>query len=314
LNDVLDVVLTKKGITDGKPTFQELLLVVYKEAQKRFDSGKLKTAKSLRRCEILYLDVLTYFESLYNSSAIKLETISYYDVSKMIDYYSTVKGFEPETIRKRVEFGQRAYEIARQQKLHEHNPFHGHRLPRAKNYRENHITEDELRALMIYNFNSSTFIEVRDFFVFQCFTGLNYGDFKALKRSDLQESKRGLAIIQNRGKTGVQTFIPLLPEAISILKKYHLSETEYCFNVPTLQHYNRILKEVAAIVGINKPLTTKFARKTICNLAFDKGMDVESLGLIVGHKTARTTHKYYISSQAPNRAFTAMENLQSKLK
>lgn len=314
LESILQLVLSGKGIIDSKPTFQNLLELAFNEAKDKYASGKIKSEKTFKRYEKVYPDILNYFERSFKSPAIRLEDISFYDVSRMIEHFQTVKKFEPETIRKRLEFGKRAYEIARQKKLQEHNPFQGHKLPRAKNYAKNHLSEPQLNDLAAFAFETPTYHEIRDFFVFQCLTGLNFSDLKALLKADIIESDRGVAISQERSKTETEVFIPLLPLALDILDRYADIKSEYCFSIPTNQHYNRVLKEIAAIVGIRKPLTSSFARKTFCNLAFDKGMDVDSLGVIVGHKTAKMTYRHYLDKQAPNRAFDAMEALKSKLK
>lgn len=314
LERILQMVLSGKGIIDSKPTFQSLLEIAFNEAKRKYISGKIGSEKTFKRYEKVYSDVLTYFETKLKSPAIRLEDINFYEVATMIEYFQTVKRFEPETIRKRLEFGKRAFEIARQKKLHEHNPFHSHKLPRAKNYAKNHLSEPELNDLSAFAFTVPAYYETRDFFVFQCLTGLNYCDLKALLKADIVENDRGQAISQERSKTGTKVFIPLLPLALDILDQYANIKSEYCFPIPSNQHYNRILKEIAITVGIKKPLTSSFARKTFCNLAFEKGMDLDSLGVIVGHKTAVMTKKHYLDKQAPNRAFDAMEALKSKLK
>ncbi|MBX2953943.1 MAG: integrase catalytic domain-containing protein [Leadbetterella sp.] len=314
LESILQLVLSGKGIIDCKPTFQNLLGLAFNEAKAKYTSGKIKSEKTFKRYEKVYSDVLNYFERTVRNPAIRLEDISFYDASRMIEYFQTAKGFEPETIRKRLEFGKRAYEIARQKKLQEHNPFQGHKLPRAKNYAKNHLSEPELNNLAAFVFETPAYHEIRDFFAFQCLTSLNYCDLEALLETEIVETDRGPAISQQRSKTGTEVFIPLLPLALDILNRYRGRKPRYCFPIPTNQHYNRVLKEIAAIVKIKKPLTSSFARKTFCNLAFDKGMDVDSMGVIVGHKTAKMAYKYYLAKQAPNRAFDAMEALKSKLK
>lgn len=314
LENVLNTVLSGKGIIETKPNFQYLLDLTLNEAREKYKTGKIKAEKTLKRYEKVHNEVLLYFEAQFKSTSIRIEDLTHFHVSKMVDHFQYSKNFEPETIRKRLEFGKRAFEIARQMKMQEHNPFQNHKLPRAKNYSKNHLSEAELNGLSGYSFEEPAFYEIRDFFVFQCLTGLNYGDLKSLLRADIVKSDRGLAITQKRSKTETPVFIPLLPLALQILERYEGIKSEFCFPIPTVQHYNRTLKVIAMAVKIKKPLTSSFARKTFCNLAFEKGMDLDSLGIIVGHKTATMTKKYYLNRQAPNRAFDAMEALQSKLK
>ena len=62
---------------------------------------------------------------------------------------------------------------------------------------------------------------VRDIFLFSCYTGLAYADVKKLKRSEIV---MGLDAEQwvhtSRQKTDTDSKIPLLPAALTLIKKY----------------------------------------------------------------------------------------------
>ncbi len=63
--------------------------------------------------------------------------------------------------------------------------------------------------------------QVRDLFVFSCFTGLAYIDVAHLSPKDIVTGVDGRAwIMKNREKTDVLSKIPLLSPALSILEKY----------------------------------------------------------------------------------------------
>lgn len=312
IEDILNEVLNGKGLLESLYTFETFLLEAYNEAESKYSAGGL-VVKSFTRYKRLYDITLGYFQSTFKSTSIRLESITYYHVRQFIENLTINKGFSSETIRKYIQFGARAFELARQQKKQEHNPFKGHKLPRAKNYSHNHLTQDELNSFSSLELNSLAFVEVRDYFLFQCYTGLNYVDLQGLKPTDIKETQRGLAISIKRSKTGTDTFIPLLPVVKDILEKYAEEGASKCFNIPTNQHYNRVLKELSVISGLGKKLTTSFARKTFINLAFDLGIDLDSICIIVGHKAAKMAQKYYLAKQSPNRAFDAMETLKSKL-
>jgi integrase len=64
-------------------------------------------------------------------------------------------------------------------------------------------------------------LQVRDVFVFCCYTGLSYADVQKLKRSEIATGIDGEQwIFTIRQKTDISSRIPLLPVALRILKRY----------------------------------------------------------------------------------------------
>lgn len=55
---------------------------------------------------------------------------------------------------------------------------------------------------------------------------------------------------------------------------------------------NSYLKEVAAICGINKVLTTHCARHTFACMAVEYGMPIDVLAKILGHTNTNMTRHY----------------------
>jgi integrase len=103
--------------------------------------------------------------------------------------------------------------------------------------------------------------QVRDIFLFSCYTGLAYIDAKQLKNSDIGPGVDGhLWILSSRQKTKGDTNIPLLPKALEILDKY--KKYPQCQNsgalLPMLsnQKMNSYLKEIADLCGIKNSSPT----------------------------------------------------------
>ena len=66
-----------------------------------------------------------------------------------------------------------------------------------------------------------------------------------------------------REKTQKNIAVPLLSKAKELIVKYADDNSDEVFDVCSNQRYNSYLKEIAAILGINKRLTTHTARKTL---------------------------------------------------
>jgi site-specific recombinase XerD len=140
--------------------------------------------------------------------------------------------------------------------------------------------------------------QVRDAYIFQCFTGLAYQDIYNLSPEHIvQVGKKGERwLIQQRGKTEVTAMIPLLPIVEEIIERY--KDDPYCklnnrlVPVNSNYRYNVYLKELAEICGIKRELNTHLARHTFADLMLNSGIPLEDVSKMLGHKTIRTTQRY----------------------
>ena len=157
------------------------------------------------------------------------------------------------------------------------------------------LTENELKVLISEDFKSETLREVRDLFVFCCFTGLGYADVSNLKEEDIKINDKGEKyLINDRIKTGVEAYIPLLDIPLAILEKYKIKKESKGEILPIrhAQNLNTSLKKIATICNINKNLTTHTARHTFATLMLTKGISIESVSKMLGHTEIKTTQIY----------------------
>lgn len=165
----------------------------------------------------------------------------------------------------------------------------------SKRGKRHFLTENELRILISEDFNSETLKEVRDLFVFCCFTGLGYGDVSQLKEEDIKLNDKGNKYLMNpRIKTGIDAYIPLLDIPLAILDKYKRKKQSQGELLPIrhCQNLNTALKKIAEICNINKKLTTHVGRHTFATLMLTKGVSVESVSKMLGHTEIKTTQIY----------------------
>jgi site-specific recombinase XerD len=140
--------------------------------------------------------------------------------------------------------------------------------------------------------------EVRDVYVFCCFTGYAYETVYNLEPANIFKGLDGkLWITKDRQKTGVEETVPLLPIALAIIEKY--KNHPYCVNenkllpVNSNVRYNAYIKEVATICGIKKELTTHTARHTFATtVLLENDVPIETVGKLLGHKDLRSTQIY----------------------
>lgn len=155
------------------------------------------------------------------------------------------------------------------------------------------LIEPEIKRLMSKKFETQRLEEVRDVFLFQIFTGLAYIDAANLTEDNIIEDGFGQQWIQlTRQKSSVQANIPLLEVPLSILKKYKGLGNGKLLPIHTNQKMNEYLKEIAALCGINKRLTTHCGRHSFATIMLTKGVSIESVSKMLGHTNITTTQIY----------------------
>ncbi|WP_294629857.1 hypothetical protein [uncultured Bacteroides sp.] len=151
------------------------------------------------------------------------------------------------------------------------DPYTGLHFERGKFEKRKYLTEEELKTIHSCKINVPAIDRVRDLFLFQCYTGLAYSDFKKFDFEKDVEEKNGKYIVSDRRKkTNKDYKIVLLTPAIEILKKY-----DYKLPVISNQKYNVSLKVVAhGKSSVRCPLKPKrFYPLKIFNNAPSKSLD-----------------------------------------
>jgi site-specific recombinase XerD len=177
------------------------------------------------------------------------------------------------------------------------NPFVNYK-GKIKTVNRVYLTEEEVQRMADKSFDIDRLSQVRDVFLFCCFTGLAYVDIKKLKISEITKGvDGGLWIFTNRQKTDTRSVIPLLPTATQLIKKY--SNHPLCINkdmplpVPSNQKMNGYLKEIAAMCGIDKILTSHIARHTFATtITLSNGVPIETVSKMLGHSSIKQTQHY----------------------
>ena len=177
------------------------------------------------------------------------------------------------------------------------NPFVGFKMAK-KEVERPFLTNLELKAIAEAEFRMHRTSEVRDAFLFCCYTGLAYVDLYQLKRSQIIIGVDGQKwIATHRQKTDAPSRIPLLPQALAILEK-HQDNIECKIKdrlMPVLsnQKMNTYLKEIADACGIQKTLTTHVARHTFATtVTLTNGVPIETVSRMLGHRNLKTTQHY----------------------
>jgi site-specific recombinase XerD len=160
------------------------------------------------------------------------------------------------------------------------------------------LSQDEIETMFNKEFATERLNQVKDIFLFSCFTGLAYADVKKLKQNNVGLGVDGERwIFINRTKTDTRSNIPLLPVSSAILEKYRnhpqAVNQERLLPILSNQKMNSYLKEIADLCGIHKELTFHIARHTFATtVTLTNGVPIESVSKMLGHKNLHTTQHY----------------------
>ncbi len=177
------------------------------------------------------------------------------------------------------------------------NPFLGYKMTKREIERP-YLSQEELERISTKAFVAARTNQVRDIFLFCCYTGLAYADVKKLSRAEIATGIDGEKwIFTHRQKTESATRLPLLPPAQEILERY--KDHPQCLNngllLPVLsnQKMNTYLKEIADACDITKKMTTHTARHTFATtVTLTNGVPIETVSKLLGHKNLKTTQHY----------------------
>jgi len=177
------------------------------------------------------------------------------------------------------------------------NPFVNYKST-AKAKERTYLTQSELDSIANKKLSIERLQQVRDIFVFCCYTGLSYADVKKLKRSEIAIGMDGERwIFTSRQKTDTSSRIPILPVALEILDRYQ--DHPQCENkgllLPVLsnQKMNAYLKEIADLCDIVKHLTFHLARHTFATtVTLSNNVPIETVSKMLGHTNIKTTQHY----------------------
>jgi len=179
------------------------------------------------------------------------------------------------------------------------------------------LSAEELHAIEEKQFSIARLQQVRDLFIFSCYTGLAYVDVFELTPQNIIRGIDGETWISTqRHKTDIPVRVPLLPQPMAIIEKYknHPQVLHSGKLLPgySNQRLNSYLKEIADLCEIDKPLTFHIARHTFATtVTLTNGVPIETVSKLLGHTSIKTTQIY--AKVVEKKISDDMLNLKSKL-
>lgn len=247
----------------GYEVRQQTLLELFKQHNE--DAEKLcgisKAPATLVKYDRTYRRLEEFMKAKYRISDIALREIDHKFVTDFEFYLRSVSLCNENTTGKFMQIFRKIVLIAKNNGWITIDPFANYHI-HLKAVDRGYLTEEELERILQKEFQSKRLEQVRDVFIFSCFTGLAYIDVHNLKRENICTSFDGTQWLKlRRQKTATPVNLPLLKIPLAILQKYE-GKLKDGRLLPVLsnQKLNSYLKEIADLCGINKNITFHLAR------------------------------------------------------
>ncbi|SHI54976.1 site-specific integrase [Flavobacterium haoranii] len=283
----------------GKKERERTLIPIFIEHNRKIKElvGSEYALGTLERYETSLKHTKAFLQWKYNISDIDITKIDHAFITEYEFYLRTERKCANNTAVKYIKNFHKIINICLANGWLIKDPFANYKSKVKEVIRE-FLTEQEIQEIMNKEFVTERLEQIRDIFVFSCFTGLAYIDVKQLTNNNIVLGIDGDKWInKNRQKTDTNSKIPLLPTAQYILDKY--AEHPVCLNegnllpVPSNQKMNAYLKEIADVCGIKKDLTFHMARHTFATtVTLSNGVPIETVSKMLGHTNLKTTQHY----------------------
>lgn len=283
---------------NGVMAKEESLIPIYEEFLEETKGlvGIQKSQKTYEKYERCFRRLKEFMKAKYNRTDIPLRELKPIFLVDFEVFLATKKGCSTNTIYKFLQLLRMPILKAQRMGINFPDPYLGYKM-KKESVDRGYLTEDEVIAIATHPISVERLDQIRDIFIFACYTGLAYADMANLKQENIQKMFDGkMWIVTHRQKTKTNVNVPLLPMAQKILEKYQREsiDKDVCI-LPMIsnQKTNAYLKEIAAICGIEKNLTFHLARHTFATtMTLGEGVPIESVSKMLGHTNISTTQIY----------------------
>jgi len=280
------------GYSTKQSTLLELFKTHNEDAQKLL--GISKTQATLAKYDRAYRRLGEFMQAKYKITDIALKEINHKFITDFETYLRSVSKCNENTTAKFIQTFRMIIIVAKNSGWIYADPFINYKI-HLKRVDRGYLTDQEIQTIMERKFGASRLEQVRDVFIFSCFTGLAYIDVKQLTADNICTSFDGKQwIMTHRQKTDTPVNVPLLNIPLTILKKYEGKLPKgQLLPVLSNQKLNSYLKEIADLCDIHKNVTFHLARHTFATTTtLSKGVPIETVSKMLGHTNIKTTQIY----------------------
>jgi site-specific recombinase XerD len=283
----------------GKDKNQKMLLKIFQDHNDQIEKliGKDFAAGTASRYSTAKSHVEEFIKFEYKVNDIPVQDVDHKFITGLEYYLKTQRNCAHNTAIKYITNFKKIIRIAYANDWISKDPFFNWKA-RLKTVDREFLSQEEIQNMIKKEFSIPRLEQVKDIFIFSCYTGLAYADVKKLTKDNIVIGIDGNQWINTkRTKTNTISNIPVLPEAATVIEKYANHKEVIYGNklLPVLsnQKMNAYLKEIADLCSITKNLTFHLARHTFATtVTLTNGVPIESVSKMLGHKSLKTTQHY----------------------
>lgn len=261
-----------------------------------------------------YTRIKECFDFFKWNNDLYLKEFSYKHIIDFESFLIRVHNAEPNTLAKHHKNVKALINHAIKHDFLSSNPYKKHKIKWVEKDRLS-LTLNELRKIEKKVFSIERIEAVKNLFLFSCYTGMAYTDLMSLRVSEIQTEKKNKFFLDfSRDKTGNRCIVPLIDEAVNIIKPYINDKKpfERVFDRISNQKLNSYLKEVADLTGITINLTHHIARHTFATTICNEGdIDIYAQKDMMGHSKVTTTMIY--SKNRTKRLLSFRDKIQTRV-
>ena len=294
--DAQSVINLYQGKNDKKKI---MLLELFQEHNERCRMliGKDMASGTVERYETSLKLTRQFIQLQFGKDDIPVEDVNHKFITDYEFFFKTVRNCSHNTTTKYLKNFKKIIRIALANEYITKDPFVNIRFS-LDEVDKDFLTDDEVSTIYEKEFSIERLAQVRDFFIFSCYTGLAFSDLKGLNREHLvKDNESRLWIRKKRQKTKNMCNIPLLDIPLQIIEKYRdhpqCTTTERVLPVISNTKMNAYLKEIADVCGIKKQVCTHTARHTFAtSVGLANGVSIENVAKMLGHSDTKMTRHY----------------------
>jgi Site-specific recombinase XerD len=237
--------------------------------------------------------VADFINQRYGKTDCSLLEVDIHFITGFEHYLMKYRNCNVNTVAKHMESLRCIINVAYKKYAIVNNPFSQIVIKNQEPIRES-LTESELQVVVHQKLPKKSMEQVRDVFIFSCFTGLLYSDLSILTSGHIHHNEKGNlpSIVINRQKTGIQVNVPLLQVPLNIIDKYKGMYGKL-LPITNIQKTNIYLKEIRTLCGINKSLSFSVARNTfVSTITYSNGISLDVISKMLGHININTVRVY----------------------
>ena len=302
------------GIGENEKTLIEVFQTHNSQIEKLI--GKEYAINTLKRYETTLNHIKSFIKSNYSANDMPLKQINHQFLTDFEFYLKSTRNCNHNSTMRYLKSFKKIIGIALANNWIEKDPFMNYKT-QSKETERDFLSNDEIDRMINKKLKILRLNQVRDIFVFCCYTGLAYSDVKKLNSDNLVKGIDGEMWLKfKRTKTDTSSNIPLLKIPLLILEKYKTNIDDSLNHnlLPVLsnQKMNAYLKEIGDLCDINKNLTFHLARHTFATtITLTNGVPIESVSKMLGHKSLKTTQHY--AKILDRKVSDDMKSLKNKL-